>query len=464
MSQSPVLFCLLIVLGPISLLSWLAIPEPQQDTATHQSLCIQAAPELLEQLAPAIEDLQFAYKKRMAISSTARSRPPEITLELAQQNRLPPNASDLPAPGSFSITGDQDSLLLQGHDPEGIQNALYALCRDWLGARWYWAGELGFELVESGPLPELDLPWSESPAFSQRKLFPIIHDYARRNRLNHRYRFNHNLAKIFNKERYAESTEGFSLINGQYPEPNENAGLDANPNFTSARAVELSAQAALQHFAEHPESVSFSLSVNDNVLFDESDWTQQAVEPLEYFRRRPNYTDLVFHYMNLVARKVFDEAGAWQTPSGQPRYLTALAYYWTEQSPNFSLHPRVMPILTSDRAQWHDPNYRIEDKALIQRWANSGAERIATWDYYFGSPYPYPRQFNQWIDESLKHLHANGVDAFFSQLPSAWGLDGPKAWLAAELLWDPQQSAHSLLDEYYTHFFRPSRHTNASLL
>ena len=188
--------------------------------------------------------------------------------------------------------------------------------------------------------------------------------------------------------------------------------------------------------------------------FDESHRTEQAVAPLRYFRQRPDYTNLVFAFMNAVAVEVFDTAGLWQTPSGKPRYVTALAYFWTEQSPAITQHPRVMPVLTSDRAQWHDPAYRAEDRALIQRWAESGAERLATWDYYFGAPYPYPRQFNQWIDESLKYLHAQGVDVF-SQLPASWGLDGPKAWLAAQLLWDPGQSAEVLLDEFYTHFFGP---------
>ena len=77
--------------------------------------------------------------------------------------------------------------------------------------------------------------------------------------------------------------------------------------------------------------------------------------------------------------------------------------------------------MTPDRVQWQDPDYREEDRALIERWCSSGAERVATWDYYFGAPYPYPRQFNRWIDESIKHLHRFGVDVFFSQLPGSLG-------------------------------------------
>ena len=130
-----------------------------------------------------------------------------------------------------------------------------------------------------------------------------------------------------------------------------------------------------------------------------------------------------------------------------------LAYYWAEQSPSIPLHPRVLPILTSDRSQWHDFKYRQEDKDLIERWGKTEAEKIGAWDYYFGALYPYPRQFTQWIIESLPHLHQNHVDVFFSQLPSMWGLDGPKAWLATQLLWDANAEADSLLNEFYDEFF-----------
>ena len=396
---------------------------------------------------------------------------------------------------------------------------------------------MGFERVGEVPQKFPERRWRESPDFVQRQFSPHHADFGRRNRLSSVYSFNHALAKVFTPELYNREPELFAEIKGHRSRPSESKKYDPQPDFTNPRVVELAAEAAIAHFEKHPDSRSFSLSINDNVLFDTSEWTEIAVEPVRYFRGRPNYTDLVFGFMNEVAahldqyeaqrgmagrgepswpersrrwhartnegaavleaverdeagnlkpeseldvRRRSDvrvrtnegaaalEAGAsscapteenvkpsdiWTTPSGQPRYLTALAYYWTEPSPSIEVHPRVMPVLTSDRAQWHDPDYRIEDQALAERWMDSGVERMATWDYYFGAPYPYPRQFTQWIDESLKHLNETGVDVFFSQLPSAWGMDGPKAWLASELLWDAQQDAEVLLDEYYTNFF-----------
>ena len=335
-------------------------------------------------------------------------------------------------------------------------NGVYALCHDLLGARWYWAGDLGLEYVSDAPIYFPKRVWRSSPQFVQRQFHPSNTAYSRRNRLVNGYSFNHNLARIFTSKVFESDPQVFASIRGKTKAPIGSTLTDAMPDMAHWRAVEIAAEAALAHFIQNPESTSFSLSTNDNSDFDDREQTQEALGILEYFRGRPNYTDYVFRFMNAVAQKVFDEAGAWQTPSGKNRYLTALAYFWTEQSPSFKLHPRVLPILTSDRAQWHDPLYREEDRALIQRWAQSGAERIGTWDYYFGAPYPYPRQFNQWIIESLRHLADNKVTIFFSQFPSAWGLDGGKAWLTARLLWDPHQDAEALLDEYYTQFFGPA--------
>lgn len=352
----------------------------------------------------------------------------------------------------FVVRREGTRVAVRAAEEAGLVNAVYTLAQEGLGARWYWPGEIGFQWVGAvGKLP--DRINFFVPDFVQRTLHPVHTDYGRRNRLNRSYRFNHNLAEIFTRDAFAQEPDAFATIEGRRRGPRGSRKLDAQPDFTSPAAVELAIAAARQHFDDNPEANSFSLSINDNWLFDQGPRTEAVVSPVNYFRRMPNYTDLVFGFMNEVADAVFADSRYLTTESGQPRYLTALAYYWTEQSPSFALHPRIMPVLTSDRGQWHDPDYRREDKALIRRWAETGVERLATWDYYFGAPYPYPRQFTRWISESIPFLRQQGVDVFFSQLPSVWGLDGPKAWLAAQLLWDSEQDAEALLSEYYTAFF-----------
>ena len=400
-------------------------------------------------LAAAIEDfVEVAADRGIRLSvldSVERSPKNSLILELS--NNL------FVVDDGFLLRRDRTRVQLRAASERGWVHALYTLARDELGARWYWPGELGYELVGAANRKLPERRFRARPDFVQRTLHPVDTDFGRRNRLNRKYAFNHNLARIFTPEVYREFPDAFAEIGGRRPEPSQSAKVDPQPDFTSADAIRLSVEAARAHFDAHPNANSFSLSINDNSLFDESAATEAVVRPIDYFRGMPNYSDLVFGYMNAVATAVFEDPRYLETATGEPRYLTALAYYWTEQSPSFELHPLVMPVLTSDRGQWQDPEYRMEDRALIRRWANSGAERIATWDYYFGAPYPYPRQFNRHIAESIPYLKDQGVDVFFSQLPSVWGLDGPKAWLATQLLWDADQDAAKLLGEYYSNFF-----------
>lgn len=416
-----------------------------------------------ENLVAAVGDLQVVWDERVPGSAglklaTGAPRKFSIVLEYRDVPAWARLWRPWPA-GSFTISRERSRVYIRAAGDAGLLNGVYALCHEVLGARWYWAGDLGKAYVGEVPRFFPERFGSRSPAFVQRRMYPMNNDFGRRNRLVGGYSFNHNMARVFTPAVYATDPEIFPVVRGVKKIPKGSGAYDAMPDLLHPRAVEIAAEAALEHFAANPESVSFSLSINDNTNFDGQAQTREFFGEMEFYRRRPNFSDYVFRFMNAVAKQVFDEGGAWKTPDGEDRYLTALAYYWTEQSPGFKLHPRVMPVLTSDRAQWHDPNYRLDDLALIKRWSRSGAKRIATWDYYFGSPYPYPRQFNKWIAESLKHLAKNKVTVFYSQLPSAWGLDGGKAWLASRLLWDPYQDAEELLDEYYTTFFGPAAET-----
>lgn len=434
--------------------SWKPEREPGSSQMAWSAVAYLVLPDAPDvRLEAAVTDfLQVAADRGWAFEVLGRTEPEPkraIILErFGERSGRPRLGHD-----GFLLWRERTRLRIRADEDAGLANALYTLAGESLGARWYWPDPLGYELV-GAPVDKVpNGPLRVRPSFVQRTLHPVNTDYGRRNRLNRKYVFNHNLARIFNTEVFEAAPEAFARIDGRRRSPRMSAKYDPQPDFTSAAAVEIAAEAARAHFDAHPDASSFSLSINDNSLFDEGPATQAAVSPVAYFRELPNYTDLVFGYMNAVAEAVFADPAYGQTASGEPRYLTALAYYWTEQSPSFPVHPRVMPVLTSDRAQWQDSGYRAEDRALIRRWAQSGAGRIATWDYYFGSPYPYPRQFNRWIAESLPYLSGQGVDVFFSQLPSLWGLDGAKAWLAAELLWDARQDAEALLEDYYQNFF-----------
>jgi hypothetical protein len=361
--------------------------------------------------------------------------------------------------GSVYREGRGDRIYLRAGNAEALIHGIYRYAHSAYGARWFYprADKMFLSSDYADEAVGSRLSVLQEPAFRQRHMGAKGKAFYRRNGLNQPYRFNHALADVFDPKLFATNSELFARRgDGRVYKPTGSRKYDAQPHLALPEVADRAAEAALAHFEAHPKARSFSLAINDNIRFDESAATRALVEPISYFRGLPNYSDLVFTFMNRVAERVFDDAGAWSTPEGEPRYLTALAYYWAEAAPSFPLHPRVMPVLTADRAQWRDPAYRAEDKALIEAWSDSGAERIGTWDYYYGAPYPYPRQFNRWIIESIRHLAANGVDAFYASMPVMLSYDGPKAYLAAQLLWDPWQDPEALLDEFYEGVFGPA--------
>ena len=443
---------LILLVCPISKVSGLGLWASDSKVIVLEEIesIILEKPIESEKLKKAVADFNALWAYR--VGSLLEVDKPKFgrtkRIYLRQSNRL----KSLKA-GSFSLKKKGMGVLVDARTETGLANALYYISQYVLGARWYWPTPIGFEWVGETPKTWALKKIQVEPSFTMRSLYGSNAEYSLRNRLADGYSFNHNLATIFRPEYQSLVPDIFADLGDRKILAKGNKTYDPQPNLTNVGAVQLATLAAIHYFENNPSAKSFSLSPNDNILYDTTEATKEAVSPITYFRKRPNYTDMTFEFANKVARKVFDEAGLWKTDQGEDRYLGMLAYYWAEQSPSIPLHPRVLPILTSDRSQWHDSVYRQDDKDLIERWGNTEAKKIGAWDYYFGAPYPYPRQFIQWISESVPYLHQNRVDVFFSQLPSMWGLDGPKAWLATQLLWDANADADNLLNEFYDEFF-----------
>ena len=119
----------------------------------------------------------------------------------------------------------------------------------------------------------------------------------------------------------------------------------------------------------------------------------------------------------------------------------------TEPPPSFDVHPRIIPYLTAGRANWTDPAIREGDQKLIRGWCRK-VPIVGIYDYYYGSGFISPRIFTGLSEASLKFAHQAGVRAFYAEIYSTWSLDGPKAYVASQLLWDVRQNAETLVDDF----------------
>lgn len=300
-------------------------------------------------------------------------------------------------------------------------------------------------------------------------------EWGERNGLGGRLPFSHNLTQVFPPELYKTHPEFFPLEGGKRLEPPKGSYF-WNPDIAREDAARHAAEAARRHFAAHPDAVSFALGVNDALIWGESPELLALATPTTWFRERPDYSNVVFTFMNRAAGEL--------SRTHPDKYVGALAYYWCENVPDFPLHPQVIPFLTADRSQGYDASFWREEMELQAAWGQlagrrtgedgrrSGSNmlaprhepaatadraperRLGLYDYLYGGGFLIPRLHTKLLAEHLRHGRSAGFTDYYAEVNPNWGLDGITPWLTAQLLQNPDQSEIALLDEYYGRYFR----------
>ncbi|NQT54271.1 DUF4838 domain-containing protein [bacterium] len=344
------------------------------------------------------------------------------------------------------LNGD---LYIAGYDPTATCLGVHFFLQRYGGIRWYMPLELGEHvptrqsLAVPADLNDVQEPdWKSRLWSSPSRMDPL---WPRRNLCRARYGFHHNLLHIFTPDLYAKHPEWFPLRNGKRYRPRDESDHSWQPCFASQEAVHHAAETIIAHFDAHPEATSFSIGVNDSNGYCQCDACKALDDPKKpTFRGRPNWSNRFFTFANRVAEQV-----AKRHPH---KLIGCLAYSCCEEVPSFPVHPNVIPYLTNDRSQWRDAAFCRTDQDLLIRWSKA-ARQIGVYDYYYGSGYVIPRLYPQISAWSIKFCHRIGVRAWYAEIYSNWALDGPKAWVASQLLWDVDQDVNDLLDDYYRNFY-----------
>lgn len=319
-------------------------------------------------------------------------------------------------------------------------------------ARWFMPGARGVE-------PGGSLPVSKETGYLTRAFSGLRDEQARtwgqRNGLTEALAFSHNLTTVFPPELYDQHPEFFPLEGNARLKPPAGSYF-WNPDIARPDVAAYAAAAARRHFERRPDAVSFALGVNDALIWGESPELLALATPVRWFRERPDYSPVVFTFMNRVATDL--------ARTHPDKYVGALAYYWAEQVPPFSVHPRVIPFYTADRSQGYDRDFWCEELEVQQSWgklagrgtAEGRAEqrRAGIYDYVYGGGFLVPRVHTRLIAEHLQHAHRAGFTDYYAEVNPNWGLDGPMPWLVAQLVRDPRQTREALLAEYYGRYFQ----------
>jgi hypothetical protein len=343
-------------------------------------------------------------------------------------------------------------IVIAGSSPLATRFAVAKFAEKSCGARWWFPGADGEDIPQVSSLPIATQVTVEKPSYVSRAISSNKKEETKQwflhNALVEHLHGHHSLNWILNKDVAREHPEWFPRFDGKPYDPNSFKGQVPHPDYLNGDMAQYVAGKAVEFFDKNPCDPCFSISPPDNTLFGDLDAYEGLVDPKESFRGKANLSNAVFTFDNRVAKAV-----AQRHPD---RYLGALAYAFYEDVPDFPVEPNIVPVITADRSQWYDRDFRAEDLALVAKWAKAGPKIIASWDYYEGYPFLVPRVMISAVKDSIPALHEAGLRAFYGESVILWGFDAPKLWIASQLLWNCGQDTDLLEKEFYKGCYGPA--------
>lgn len=381
---------------------------------------------------------------------------------------------------------DHDGFILQGFDGKGFvilggsdygtEYGVYDFLERYLGIKWLMPTEVGEDVPKHSNLEVSTARVVSNPVFLLRYFSPLnpevqspndpyprYTDWARRNRINRpdgRLSYHHQLLQLLPPSKYGKTHPEFypyidpqnipedfvnkeaqfrDTFGGKHYIPSSDSDYRWNPNFSAPGIVDAAAEEIITYFREHPEATSYSLAMNDSNNFDQSSGSLSRRSGKKNYLSREDISDDYFLWANAVVEKVLAVY--------PDKWFGVLAYNELADPPTkVPVHPRIIPFLTYERLYWIDPELKAHNQGIQARWENA-TETLGWYDYIYGLMYMLPRIHPHQTQEALQWGVNHKVRYYTAELFPNWG-EGPKAWIQARLLWDPNVDVDALMKDW----------------
>ena len=359
---------------------------------------------------------------------------------------------------------EKNVMRITGGGPLGLKFGALDFCERFIGVRFLFPGKLGEYVPKHRTIRVPMKEFSDAPKFYTRMLSSFPHPSRMlynnwlpllRGAPPYRLAFGHNLNKMFSPAKYAKThPEYYPLISGKryIPKP-PRLGVHWQPCLTNPGVIDESVRMICDAFAKNPDVRTWSLGQTDG-----NGWCEcpacTAFYPKDDKPNRFGAKDRSLYYLTYCNKVA--EGVAKKYPEAK---LGIFAYNHTSIAPRgFKLHPSLVPVITYDRLNWIDPERKRLDLERQNSWS-AIAKEICWWDYFFTNRYVLPRVVCHHLAKQLREGYASGVRHVYAEyIPlgvmqgcsneQSWG-DGPFAYLAYKLLWNPHQDENVILDDWY---------------
>lgn len=364
--------------------------------------------------------------------------------------------------------GDEQTLIktsgnileVSGGRPRGALYAVYRLLQKYCGVRWWapWAIDIpknpnltfgkiddretpAFEVRDSYWHHSFDTAWA-LPNFDNG--FNVQADDGHGGKTQYAGGFVHTYYPLVPPDKYfAAHPEWYSLINGKRTHD------DAQLCTTNPELRDFIVQRVKEELRANPLATIVSVSQND--CFNPC----QCPVCRALAAQEGSDAALTLDLANYVADHIKDEF---------PNVVVdTLAYQWSRHPPKtMKPRPNVAVRLCSIECNFADPLFAPSNKAFaddIEGW-HKLTNRLYIWDYctdFANYLQPEPDYFS--LGPTLQWFARNGVKGVFEEgdyTSTGGDMAELKAWLIAQMLWDPSQDPDKLIHEFLAGYYGPA--------
>lgn len=357
-----------------------------------------------------------------------------------------------------------DDLLIAGGAPRGTLYGVIGLLRDHFGCRWYTREVTKVPKAETLRLD--GLPDRQAPVFASREGWyreAYDTDFAVFNRLNPSgspipedkggsfimYPFVHTFNQLVPPEEYfGTHPEYFSLVKGERRADHNGTQLC----LTNPEVVRIATATVFRWIVEHPEANVFSIDQNDGYGPCECE-NCAAVDAAE-----GSPSGNILNFVNQIA-----DAVAEKHPEVR---LQTLAYAYSEVPPK-TVRPRPNVTIRMCHYEYCEahPIGKCDDHLpfvkRLEGWSKI-TDSITIWAYFTNFRHyliPYPN-FESVITHPRFYAehHCIGLFAQGNNVREQGGgeFSALRAWVFAQLMWDPYQDGRALIQEFVENVYGPA--------
>lgn len=273
--------------------------------------------------------------------------------------------------------------------------------------------------------------------------------WASYNRMRYSIEATHNLFRLFKPSEYGQDHEGIYPLRAGSSDPDvpvsDTVWAGWQPRFAQPYLVTAGIAEIIEFFTDNPTRASISLGINDGGGFSVDETAGKPFNSLGY----PNMSNLYYGWVKAVV-----EGAIAQMPSLATKKFGLIAYQHVYDPPSFTLPSQVVPFICRERYGWVDPAIRTQQQNTLQAW-RAVATNLGWYDYNYGINYGAPRLSLQTMSDAYKYAALNDVIGEYAELSPNWG-EGPKPWINAKLMWNPNLNVTTLLQDWCTHAVGPT--------